>query len=72
MQHFSASGFGSGLHHIAAGGFARTAPNGLAAHGDGLGALARLGFKAGYDLHFQVLLGKALDVLHKAFFVHAD
>ena len=72
MQHFGARRFGGSLHHITAGRLARAAPNGLAAHGDGLGALTRLGFKAGDDLHFQVLLGKALDVLHKAFFVHAN
>jgi hypothetical protein len=72
LQHFGARRFGGSLHHITAGRLACAAPNGLAAHGDGLGALARLGFKAGDDLHFQVLLGKALYVLHKAFFVHAD
>ena len=72
LQHFSAGRFCRRLHHIAAGWFTRAAPNGLAAHGDGLGTLIGLRFKTGYDLHFQVLLGKALDVLHKAFFVHAD
>ncbi len=72
LQHFGARRFSRRLHHIAAGGLTCAAPNGLAAHGDGLGALTWLGFKAGDDLHFQVLLGKALYVLHKAFFVHAD
>ncbi|NBT93178.1 MAG: hypothetical protein EBT37_11500, partial [Betaproteobacteria bacterium] len=72
LQHFGAGGFGGGLHHIAAGRFACAAPDGLAAHGDGFGTLAGFGFKASNHLHFDVLLGKALDVLHKAFFVHAD
>ncbi len=69
VQHFGACGFGCGLHDIAAGRFARAAPNGLAAHGDGLGALTRFGGKALDQAHFNVLLGEVLNVGHKAFFV---
>jgi hypothetical protein len=58
------------LHHIAAWRFARTAPNGLAAHRNGFSFFAWLWFKAGYHFDFNVLFGEALNVLHKAFFIH--
>ena len=70
-HHLAASCFGGGLHDFAAWRFAQTAPDGLAAHGQRLSALAGVGFKAGHHHDFDVLLGKALDVLHEAFFVQA-
>ena len=72
FHHFAARGFGCGLHHIAAGGLARAAPNGLAAHGNRLGAFAFVGAKAVDDAYWNRLLGKALDVHHEALFVHTD
>ena len=59
------------MHHVTAGRFARASPNGLSAHGDGFGALAGFGRKAFNHHHFNVLFGKALNVLHEAFFVQA-
>jgi hypothetical protein len=58
------------LHHITAWRFTRTAPNGLAAHRNGFSFFAWLWFKAGYHFDFNVLFGEALNVLHKAFFIH--
>jgi hypothetical protein len=58
------------LHHIAAWRFACAAPNGLATHGDGFSFFAWLWFKAGYHFDFNVLFREALNVLHKAFFIH--
>ena len=72
FHHFGAGGLGGRLHHVAARGFACAAPDGLAAHGDGLGLFTGLGAKAFDDLHGDLLLGEALDVHHEAFFVHAD
>ena len=72
LQHFGAGRFGGRLHHVAAWGLACAAPNGLAAHGDGLCLFTGFGRKALYHDHFNVLLGKALNVLHEAFFVQAD
>ena len=46
VHHFRASGLGGGLHHFAARWFACTAPDRLAAHGDGLGLFAWLRAKA--------------------------
>ena len=71
-HHLAAGRFGGGLHHFAAWRLAKTAPDRLATHGQRLGALAGVGFKTGHLHDFNVLLGKALDVLHEAFFVQAD
>ena len=71
FHHFLAGGLGGSCHHVAAGGLARATPNGLAAHGNGLGPLAWLGHKVLHNLHGNLLLGKALNGLHKAFFVQA-
>jgi hypothetical protein len=70
LEHFSACISGCGLHHIAAGRFSRATPNGLAAHGNGFGFFAWLGLEPRDYLDFNVLFGEALNVLHKAFFVH--
>jgi hypothetical protein len=72
FHHFTARCFGCSLHHVATGRLASAAPNGLAAHGDRLGAFAFVGAKAVDDAHRNRLLGKALDVHHEALFVHAD
>ena len=72
MQHFGTGGLGRCHHHVAAGGFAGSAPDGLAPHGNRLGAFIRLGPEAVHDLDFDVLFGVALDVLHEAFLVQAD
>ena len=71
-QHFGARRLGRRLHHIPARGFAGTAPDGLASHGDGLGFFAGFGHEAFNNLHGDVLLGVALDVLHEAFFVQTN
>ena len=72
LHHFTASGLGSGLHHVAAWRFAQTAPNCLTAHGQRLGSLAGFGFKSRHHDDFNVLFGEALDVLHEAFFVQTN
>ena len=69
LQHFGTGCTGSCLHHIAAWWFACATPNGLAAHSDGFTHFALFGPKTFDDLHRNVLLGKALDVLHEAFFI---
>src|SRR5690606_15803627 len=71
LHHLLARGLGRRLHHVAARRLAGAAPDGLAAHGDGLGALAFLGAEALDDLDGDLLLGEALDVLHEAFLVEA-
>ena len=71
LQHFGTGCTGSCLHHIAAWRLARATPNGLAAHSDGFTHFALFGPKTFDDLYRDVLLGKALDVLHEAFFVQA-
>ena len=43
----------------------------MATHCQRLGFFAGIGFKTGDENFFDVLLGKALDVLHEAFFVQA-
>ena len=43
FHHFGAGGLGGSLHHVAARGLACAAPDGLAAHGDGLGLFTGLG-----------------------------
>jgi hypothetical protein len=43
----------------------------LATHGDGFTHFAWLWTKTVHNLHGNVLLGEALDVLHEAFFVQA-
>ena len=68
-HHLATCCLGRSLHHVAARRFAQAAPNGLAAHGQRLGAFVRVGFKAGHAYHFNVLLGKAFNFLHEAFFV---
>ena len=70
MEHFSACVSGRGLHHIAAWRLACAAPNGLATHCNGFGFFAGFWFKTSYHFDFNVLFGEALNVLHKAFFVH--
>jgi hypothetical protein len=72
LHHFLARGFGGCGHHVAAGGFAKAAPNGLAAHGNGLGALGGIGRKFGHVLARDALFGKALNIGHKALFVQAN
>src|SRR5690606_17490404 len=62
---------GSRSHHVAAGWLASAAPDGLAAHGDGLGLFAGFGHELREDLHRNLLLGEALDVHHETFFVKA-
>ena len=69
LQHLGAGGLGGCLHHIAAGRLAGAAPDGLAAHGNGLCAFAWLGRKALDHFDLNLLLGEALDVLHEAFFI---
>jgi hypothetical protein len=71
LHHVAASGFGRSGHDIAARRFACAAPQGLATHGDGLGHFAWLGTKAFEQLHWNLLLGEALDVHHEAFFIQA-
>jgi hypothetical protein len=72
LHHVGASGFGRSGHDFTAGWFAQAAPNGLATHGNGLGAFGGLRPKAFYRHHWNFLLGKALNVSHKAFFVQAN
>ena len=72
VHHFAAGGLGGGLHHVTARWLASATPDRLAAHRNGLGPFAGVGAKAFDDLHGNLLLGKALDVHHEAFFVHAD
>src|SRR5690606_12717744 len=71
LHHFLARSAGCGLHDFAAWGLACAAPDGLATHGNGLSLLAfiRAEFRHGHDGDF--LLGKALNLHHEAFFVHA-
>ena len=69
LQHLGPRGFGRSLHHVAARRFTGTTPDSLATHGDGLSPLTWLRTKTFDDFDFDVLLGKALDVLHEAFFV---
>ena len=71
LHHLLARGLGGGGHHLAARRAAQAAPQRLAAHGDGLGALAFLGAKAVQHAHGNLLLGEALDLVHEAFLVHA-
>src|SRR5690606_21174869 len=71
LHHLLARGLGGGGHHLAAGRAAGTAPQRLAAHGDGLGPLALVGAEALDHLHGDLLLGEALDLLHEAFLVQA-
>ena len=70
-EHFCAGSLGGSLHHVAARRLACATPNGLATHGDRLALFTRLGAKTFDDLHRNILLGEALDVLHEAFFVQA-
>src|SRR5690606_20509879 len=72
LHHFLACGLGGRLHDLAAGRATGAAPDGLAAHGDGLGLLAFVGAEALDHLHRDLLLGEALDLHHEAFLVHAD
>lgn len=72
LHHLLARGLGCACHDFAAGWLAQATPQGLAAHGDGLGAFARLGAKAFNDLHRNGLLGEAFNLGHEAFFVQAD
>jgi hypothetical protein len=71
LHHLGPRGTGCCLHHIAAWWFASAAPDGLATHGNGFTLLAGLRTKTVDDLHRNVLLGKALNVLHEAFFIQA-
>ena len=71
LQHLGAGCLGGGLHDVAAGGLARTTPDGLATHGDGFALFAGLWTKTFDDFYFNVLFREALDVLHEAFFVQA-
>ena len=71
LQHFGTRRARRGLHHIAAWRLACTTPDGLTTHGDGLTLFAWLWAKTVDDLDGNVLLGKALDVLHEAFFIQA-
>jgi len=68
-QHFCAGCLGSGLHYVAAGRLARSAPDGLAPHSNGFCALAFFRFESGHHFDFNGLFREALDVLHEAFFV---
>src|SRR5690606_33474237 len=72
VHHLGARGLGGRLHHVTAGRLARTAPDGLAAYGNRLGLFTFLGAEAFEHLHWDLLLGEALDVHHEAFLVHAD
>ena len=69
LHHFGTGCTGGSLHHIAAWWLASAAPDGLAAHGNGFTFFTWFGTKAFDHLHFDVLLGEALDVLHEAFFI---
>ena len=68
-QHLRTGGLGGSLHHIAAWWLACTTPNGLATHGDGLGALTGFRAKAFHHDHGNGLLGETGDVFHEAFFI---
>lgn len=70
-KHFCAGCLGSGLHDIAAGRLSRSAPDGLAPHGNGFCALARFGAEAIDDAYVNGLLRETFDILHEAFFVQA-
>ena len=72
IHHFLASSLGSSLHDIAARRLACTAPQSLATHGDGFSHFAFFGAKAFNQRHWNLLLGKAFNVHHEAFFIHAD
>ena len=72
LHHVAARCFGGCGHHITAWRLSCAAPQGLATHGDGLGNFAWLGAKAFEQLHWNLLLGEALDVHHEAFFIQAD
>ena len=71
LQHLGAGVACSSLHHIAAWRLASATPNGLATHGNGLGFFTWLGHEAFNNLHRNVLLGEALNVLHEAFLIQA-
>ena len=68
-HHLAARCFGRSHHHVTAWRLAQAAPDGLAAHRQRLSALVGVGFKARHLDDINVLLGKALNVLHKAFFI---
>ncbi len=69
VRHLFARSASGGGHHIAARWLAGTAPEGLAAHGDGFGFFVGFGHELGEDLHRNLLLGELLDRHHEAFFV---
>jgi hypothetical protein len=69
LQHLGAGVAGSSLHHIAAWRLASATPNGLATHGNGFGFFTWLRHEAFNDLHRNILLGEALNVLHEAFLI---
>src|SRR5690606_33402127 len=71
LHHLLARRLGRSGHDLAAGRLARAAPDGLAAHGNGLGLLTGLGHVLGEHLHGDLLLGEALNVHHEALFVQA-
>jgi hypothetical protein len=71
LQHFGACGSGCSLHDIAAGWLTSATPDRLTAHGNGFCHFAWLGAKTVHHLDRNGLLGKALNVLHEAFFVQA-
>jgi hypothetical protein len=69
LHHVLACGLGGCGHHITAWWLACAAPQGLTTHGDGLGHFTCVGAKTLEQLHWNLLLGEALDVHHEAFFV---
>ena len=72
LHHLLARGACGGGHYGAAWGLACASPQCLAAHGNGFGHFACFGAEAVYRLHGDLLLRKALNRLHEAFFVQAD
>lgn len=72
IHHFLASCTCCGLHDITAWWLARATPDGLATHGDGLSLFTGLRTKFRHWNDGDLLLGKAFNIHHEAFFVHAN
>jgi hypothetical protein len=72
LHHFAACSLASCGHDVTCWWLANAAPQHLTTHSDGLSLFARVWAKAFNEFDLNALVDKALNVLHKAFFVHTD
>ena len=71
LHHLATRSTGGGLHHVAAGWFADSAPDGLPSHCNGFGFFVGFGFKACNHLNGNGLFGEAFNFTHETFFIQA-